>query len=90
MADSIVCHHADKSAGLGSDSAASGVICASKDLHAWEERNMAEDCRVVRAGHPLFFGGGGNGCMERVWIATTAYAALLAASAASVMAWLFW
>ena len=86
IACSMVCHHADKSAGSGSDSAASGVICASRDLRACDDRKLADVWSVVRGGRPPFFGAGG-GWMARAWMAAAAYAAFLAASVASAAAW---
>ena len=84
IADSVVSHHAARSAGSGSLLAASGVTCASNNFLACDNKNVADELRVVSGGFPLLFWDGAPCCIVvKFYIAAAAYAALLATLAAS-------
>ena len=93
-------HHADRSACSGSSLAARGIIWASSDLQACDDRKDTEVWRVLSGGRLVVLWALVLLLMlvERDYVAATAYAALLAVFTASLIAaplcrsflWAYW
>ena len=85
----MVSHHTARSAGSKSSLKVSGVTYVSNEFLACDDKNIADELRVVSRGLSPFFWGGATYCMVvKFYLAAAAYAALLAALTASG-AWSF-